>query len=187
MTELVKDRFDHLPGDVKRRGAYRGPARKGRGWAKFGAAVLATAVLAGGGIYAVSVIDQNVLGNFNDLITSPRYIPEKPEYVVPVADPEFDGAVQVTVLNGTEQAGVALTVGNLMRAEGWNIITTASASSNTIEKTIVYYNHLDAEAPARAVAELLSADGIELSTFLQGSRITVVVGTDYLAESEQDS
>src|SRR5690606_15177050 len=117
-----------------------------------------------------------VLGNFNDLVTPQRYIPEKAEYVIPVADPEFNGSLQVTVLNGTEEANLAITVGDLMRAEGWNIVTTASASSDTIEKTIVYYNHLSAEGPARAVADLISADGVELSTFLQGSRITVVVG-----------
>ena len=93
----------------------------------------------------------------------------------------------ITVLNGTKTVGLATKVGDYLVTQGWtgagiDVGTRANASSDTIDKTIVYYKDAADEAAARALVETLKVGTVRLTTDFN-DRITVVLGTDYKPQS----
>ncbi|MGB3413752.1 MAG: LytR C-terminal domain-containing protein [Microbacteriaceae bacterium] len=178
MAKMVSDSFDESSPEVTRVGAHRGPARRGRGWLKFGIMLASFAVLVGAGQFAISQWGASLVPSFDD--AKPQY-PEvaKPEYVIPVVDAVQDPKMPVTVLNGTPTSGFASVVGNFLVTKNYHVIARANASSHDLSETVIYYNHLSAEAAARAIASSLGVERVELATSYQGSPITVVVGSDY--------
>jgi hypothetical protein len=97
------DRFDEVP-DLKRVGAHRAPAPKGRGWIAFLVAVVATLVLVGVGTFALFGLNDRIdfFGGSQSPSATPTPTPT-PTEAAPVVDP----AASILVLNGTPTAGLA--------------------------------------------------------------------------------
>ncbi|MGI9822485.1 LytR C-terminal domain-containing protein [Agromyces sp. Marseille-Q5079] len=171
-----RDRFDSIPHGIERVGAHRAPQRRGARWIAFGWAVLATAVLTGIGIAGVVVVNDRV--DFSE--ASPSTTPAP----VVTAEPTIAADVPVTVLNGTETAGLAATAGDALTAAGIPVSTTANASEADITETVVYYATADLEGAARGVAQAIPGADVRLDAKFGeiGTPLVLVVGSDY-AES----
>ncbi|MCS5721075.1 LytR C-terminal domain-containing protein [Herbiconiux sp. CPCC 203407] len=172
-----EDSFDRLPAHRERVGAHRGPAPRGRGWMVLAWAALATVLLVGGGITYLAVINDNIqFTDSNSQAATPA--PEETAAPEPVA-PITDGTLAVTILNGTENVGLAGRVGEAAAAGGWNVATQANASTTDFATTTVYYEDPANEAAALGLAQLLGGAAIELSSNFPGAALTAVLGTDY--------
>lgn len=185
MANFPKDRFDSVPEDLLRVGAHRAPAKKGRGWLAFAWAALATLVLIAAGLYGLSVLRGSLQLPFVQASQTPTAsATPKP---TPTASPKLDATVPITILNGTKTVGLATTVGDNLVAQGWtgagtDLGTRANASSNTIDKTIVYYTTPEDEAAARALVQSLQVGEVRLSDSFN-DRLTIVLGSDYKPQS----
>jgi len=185
MANYPKDRFDSVPDDLLRTGAHRAPVKKGRGWIGFGWAAFATLVLVAAGLYGLALVRGSVQLPFQAQSPTPSASPTpKP---TPTAAPKLDPAVPVTVLNGTTTQGLATKVGDFLVTKGWtgaglDVGTRANASSNTVEKTVVYYKDAADEGAARALVQTLGVGTVRLTTDFN-DRITVVIGSDYKPQS----
>ncbi|MCS5732724.1 LytR C-terminal domain-containing protein [Herbiconiux daphne] len=180
MARFPEDTFDHLPAHRDRVGAHRGPRPRGRGWIVLAWAALATALLVGAGVTYLTVINDN--NQFDDAFggggTSSAAPSETPT-PTPVVTPVTDGTLSVTVLNGTENVGLAGRVGQAAIDAGWNVGTMANASSTDFATTTVYYEDPANEGAALGLAQALGTAATELSTSFPGAALTVVLGTDY--------
>lgn len=187
MASYPKDQFDELPDELLRVGAHRGPAPKGRGWIAFAWAALATGVLVVGGIYGLSRIDQSYSFDlpFAGGETSAPNVPtpEPTVAVEPVTDPNTipEREIVITVLNGTRTPGLESEAAGALTALAWNVGSTATASDNTIEETVVYYSNAEDEDVALGISQALGVGTIRLSDFFVGAKITIVLGSDYAA------
>ncbi len=185
MANFPKDRFDSVPEELLRVGAHRAPARKGRGWVAFAWAAFATLVLVAVGLYGLSVLKGSIQLPFAQTSQTPTAsATPKP---TPTASPKLDATVPITILNGTKTAGLATSVGNYLVAQGWtgastDLGTRANASSDTVDKTTVYYTTATDEAAARALVQSLKVGDIRLSKNFN-DRLTVVLGSDYKPQS----
>jgi hypothetical protein len=185
MANFPKDRFDSVPEDLLRVGAHRAPARKGGGWLAFAWAALATLVLIAAGLYGLSVLKGSLQLPFVQASQTPTAsATPKP---TPTASPKLDATVPITVLNGTKTVGLATTVGDYLVKQGWtgagtDLGTRANASSNTIDKTLVYYTTPEDEAAARALVQTLGVGDVRLSDSFN-DRLTIVLGSDYKPQS----
>ncbi|GAB3616376.1 LytR C-terminal domain-containing protein [Okibacterium endophyticum] len=182
-----KDRFDDQPDDLKRVGAHRAPAPKGRGWIVFMWAAIATVVLIVIGVVGLLVLDDRL-----DLGTdtgSSQTTPAPSEDPVPTVEPTIDPNAVITVLNGTATQGLSAAAISQLNSAGWSQpITNANASDNTIETTTVYYEDASQEGAARGIAVALGGAAIQLSSEFQvpnadgevpAAQIWVVLGADY--------
>ncbi|MFZ4894612.1 LytR C-terminal domain-containing protein [Plantibacter sp. Mn2098] len=182
------DRFDDVT-DLKRVGAHRAPAPKGRGWIAFLWAVIATLVLVGIGTWALFSLNSSV-----DFFQGPSKSPSSsasetpsatPEPVAPVVDPEAN----ILVLNGTPTSGLASEASTKLAGAGFTqSISTSDASTDTVEKSGIYYQDPSQEGAARAISNALGGIPIEVSQQYaipteEGDtpmlRIVVVLGADY--------
>jgi hypothetical protein len=185
MANFPKDRFDSVPEDLLRVGAHRAPARKGGGWLAFAWAALATLVLIAAGLYGLSALKGSLQLPFVQASQTPTAsATPKP---TPTASPKLDATAPITVLNGTKTVGLATTVGDYLVKQGWtgagtDLGTRANASSNTIDKTLVYYTTPEAEAAARALVQTLGVGDVRLSDSFN-DRLTIVLGSDYKPQS----
>lgn len=183
MANFAKDRFDELPSDLKRVGAHRAPASRGRGWVGFGWAALATVVLVVSGVFALSVMNEDFrLPFFQAEEDEPTIAPTVSE--APEAEPALDPEVAITVLNGTPMAGLATTVGDELVAKGWGgaalgVGSRANAADRDVDDTVIYYSDPSLEGAARQLVLDLGAGVIRLSDDYPNSPITVVLGADY--------
>lgn len=190
MASYPKDRFDELPEDLKRVGAHRGPRQKGRGWIALAWAVLATAVLVFGGLFAISRIFGIDLGL---PIFAVQQTPTPTPTAIPTMDPVLDPAalddagnradrnLKVSVLNGTATAGLQSTVAADLTAKNWVVANAIPASANDIPETYVYYSDELNEDVARGVVVALGIGQIRLvapETY-PAAAITVVIGADF--------
>jgi hypothetical protein len=173
-----EDSFDRLPAHRERVGAHRGPRPRGRGWMVLAWAALATVLLVGGGITYLAVINDNIQFTDSNPTAAETAAPEEAVEPEPVA-PIVDGTLAVTILNGTENVGLAGRVGEAAVAGGWNVATQANASASDFATTTVYYADPAYEAAALGLAELLGGASVELSTSFPGADLTAVLGTDY--------
>ncbi|GAA2239966.1 LytR C-terminal domain-containing protein [Herbiconiux moechotypicola] len=177
MAQYTHDSFDRLPERPARVGAHRGPRPRGRGWMVFAWAALATVVLVGLGIGYLAVINNNI--QFTDAFAgggaAATATPTPTEEPI---TPIVDGTLAVTVLNGTEVAGLAGAVGQVAVGAGWNVATTANASTTDFATTTVFYSDPVNEAAALGLAQTLGGVPTELSTSFDAA-LTVVLGTDY--------
>lgn len=187
MASTPRDRFDDLPDDLRRVGAHRAPAKRGRGWIAFAWAALATGVLVVGGLYGLSRVNPAISFELPELGGGPAQPgtsqTPKPE-VTPITDPGLvDPALQlsISVLNGSPTEGVQLTAADQIELAGWPKPAAAVAGSRGEETTVIYYNGSDYEPIALGLAELLGTDpaNIRNSDFYLGAKITIVLGADY--------
>lgn len=185
MANFPQDRFDSVPEDLLRVGAHRAPAKKGRGWIGFAWAAFATLVLVVVALYALSVMTDRIHLPFQAQSAAPSASPTPTS--APTTAPKLDATVPITVLNGTATPGLATQVGDYLVKQGWggasmDLGTRANASSDKIDKTIVYYKDAADEGAARALVESLKVGDVKLSADFN-DRITVVLGTDYKPQS----
>lgn len=179
MPRFPEDSFDRLPAPTGRVGAHRGPVPRGRGWRVLAWAALATVLLVGAGIGYLAIIDNN--NQFTDALGgagSSQAATEAPT-PTPTVAPVTDGTKSVTVLNGTEIAGLATRVGDAAVAGGWNVGSRANASTTDFATTTVYYADAANEGAALGLAQLLGGVPTELNASFPGADLTVVLGTDY--------
>lgn len=188
-----KDRFDDLPRRMDRVGAHRASTTRRRGWVTFWWALAATIVLIGLGVVGLFLANNRL--DFA-LPSAPSASPSAPATPAgtpapapttpPTPIPTLDPALQITVLNGTPGVGVAGGLAEVLGAAGWNVTTTADASSEDVPDTIVYYADATLEGAARGLAESVpSADILLSSDYAEsGADLTVVIGNDYEAPSE---
>jgi hypothetical protein len=202
MAKPPADRFDTVPADLHRTGAHRGPRRKGRAWIAFAWAALATGLIVAAGVIGLGVINNNIqftgiLGGTTASTSAPTPTPTATPTITPIVDP----ALSVTVLNGTETAGLAASVGDAMREAGWaGVGSTANASATDFKTTTVYYGDpaheaaalgladslfakATADAGANGVALSITAVRVEQSDQFQGANLTVVLGADFVEPS----
>jgi hypothetical protein len=179
MARFTEDSFDHLPPHRDRVGAHRGAKPRGRGWIVFAWAALATALLVGAGVTYLAVINNNI--QFIDALggSSSSAAPTETPTPTPVVTPVTDGTLDVTVLNGTDNAGLAGRVGQAAVDAGWKVGTMANASSTDFATTTVYYADPADEGAALGLAQVLGNVATEQSTSFPGAALTVVLGMDY--------
>lgn len=172
------DRFDEIPKDLDRVGAHRAPRKRGRGWIAFGWAALATIVLIAAG--AVGIM---VLNNGLDFTATPGSSASSTPRgsAGPTAAPTVDPSLSVTVLNGTDTAGLAASAATALTGQGWTVGATSNASTSDIKTTTVYYADATLEGAARGVASALPGASIALSSDFadSGAQIVAVLGADY--------
>lgn len=100
---------------------------------------------------------------------------EEPE---PTADPDL--ATDVIILNSTGTSGLAGRARDVLRDVGWTSVVTGNYSGTLPGSTVFYAEDDDVlEASARAVAEELGIDRIELDADEATQPITVVLEGDY--------
>jgi hypothetical protein len=188
MASFPKDRFDDLPSDLVRVGAHRAPRKKGGGWIGFAWAALATLVLTVGGLFVLSLVDPSVRFEIPGLpvASEPTETPEAETTptAIPLTDPAtLDPAreISITVLNGSTVEGQQDVVGASLSEQGWPVGSLASASSDDIEKTIVYYSNPADEEIARGLVQAIGLGDVRESTAFPGAPITIVLGADFQA------
>ncbi|MFB2554809.1 LytR C-terminal domain-containing protein [Herbiconiux liangxiaofengii] len=179
MPRFPEDSFDRLPADSGRVGAHRGPVPRGRGWRVLAWAALATALLVAAGVIYLAVIDDR--NQFTDVAggSSATAVPTDTATEAPAVTPVTDGTKSVTILNGTDNVGLATRVGDAAAAAGWNIGSRANATSTDFPTTTVYYADAANEAAALGLAQLLGGVPTELNASYPGADLTAVLGTDY--------
>lgn len=183
MARFPHDQFDEIPADLRRVGAHRAPAPRGRGWITVGWGVLAVVVLIAAGLFALSRLNPEFsiqLPSFSSATTAPS-IPPLPT-AEPVTDPEAvpdDLELSISVLNATATPEVEETVGDLIDEAGWPDPVRARAAADDVEETVVYYHSSAYEGVARGLVELLGVGRVVLSDVYPGAPVTVVVGSDF--------
>ncbi len=180
MPRFPEDSFDRLPAQPDRVGAHRGPRPRGRGWIVFAWAALATVLLVGAGVTYLAVVNNNI--QFTDAFgggsSTSSAVASDSATPTPTPVATTDPSLDVTVLNGTTNLGLASRVGDAAAAAGWTIATMANASATDVATTVVYYADPADEGAALGLAQLLGTTTIEQSTNYQG-KLTVVLGADY--------
>jgi hypothetical protein len=184
MANFRTDQFDHLPENVDRVGAHRGPKVKGRGWITFAWALLATAILVVGGLYVLSIFNNSIkfgLGTSTASTPTPTGTPTP--VITPIEDPTIPDVaarkITITVLNGTSIVGLQTKAATKLTAKGWNVIATANSTATNIKTSTVYYSSAADQDVAEGIQILLGAQDIQFSNAFLGSPITVVVGSDF--------
>ena len=186
MATFPKDQFDTLPEDLTRTGAHRAPKKKGGGWLGFLAAIVATALLVVGGLYAVASINSDIEFQIPGLGTESDEAAEPTVSATPTVEPLLNAAdldkkrkITITVLNGTEVSKLQEKAGKALKKLKWPVTSTTAASANDIEDTVVYYSNPDDEDVARGLVAALGTGTVRESTNFPGAPVTIVLGTDY--------
>jgi hypothetical protein len=179
MATYPSDQFDNLPDDLDRVGAHRGPKVRGRGWIAFGWAVLATVVLVIVGLFALQVIQGG--GDDSAVGPSDSQSPTPTPTISPITDPTTIASrhITITVLNGTATAGLESKATTALKAQHWNVTSSAPASTSSFKDTVIYYSLAANKDVALGVAKALGFTTVSLTDAFPGAPITVVLGTDY--------
>lgn len=172
------DRFDAIPSDIHRVGAHRAPAKRGSRWVWFAWMAGATIVIVGIGAVGIFVLKDRL-----DFSGAPGTVPhtsapsEPPIAAVPTIDP----SLSVTILNGTDVAGLAASAGKQLTNQGWLVGATSNASTEDITETTVYYADATLEGAALGLANSVEGAKVSFSPDFAGSgaQLTVVLGSDY--------
>lgn len=178
------DRFDQVPDDLERIGAHRAPRPKGYGWiwvAWCAGAVIVIVGLGTLGIFAINgTLDVSL--PFSKSTATATATPTPTPTITPAVNP----ALNVFVLNGTTETGLAADATTRLTAAGWKNLTPANASSTDIKTTTVYYSDPKNEGAALAVSQELDNAPIQVTQDFaaSGADITVVLGTDYKPSSK---
>jgi len=184
MARFPQDQFDEIPADLKRVGAHRGPARRGRAVVAAGWVVVVTLVLAGIGVFALTKILPGFEVSLPGIGAQPTDSATIPplEQAAPITDPAAvpDGVdLSISVLNATATEGLANVVGDRIADAGWPDPVRAAAAASDATETVVYYHSADYEGVARGLVELLGTGSVVLSDFFPGAPVTIVVGADF--------
>ncbi len=185
MANFRTDQFDDIPQNIDRVGAHRGPKVRGRGWFVLLWSILAVAVLTVGGLFVLQTLNKSVSffgGNVGAEPTATPTSSPTPQ-ITPITDPKTikSRKITVTVLNGTDIANEQSTVGKLLKGDGWNVTSEATASESNIKNTTVYYTNAVNKDVAEGIQLALGTGNIQLTstTVYPGASITVVIGSDY--------
>jgi hypothetical protein len=180
-SSFPKDRFDEIPDDLQRVGAHRAPRDSGRAWVWIAWSALAAAVLVAVGIFGLNALNGN--SSFKDTFTggtptpTATATPTPTPTIVPTVNPNL----AVTVLNGTNEDGLATDFTKTLQGAGWTKIVTANATKTDYTQTTVYYSVAANEGAAQAIAKLIpGATTAMTQDYVEtGADLTVVLGTDY--------
>ncbi|MGV8970582.1 MAG: LytR C-terminal domain-containing protein [Microbacteriaceae bacterium] len=185
MAKFPEDPFDDFPEDLARVGAHRAPKKRGGGWVGFAWAALATGLLVIGGLYATSLINNEISFEIPGFVEEPVVetpTPTPTPTAEALTDPTLiDPArlITITVLNGTPLVGLQNTASDSLTALGWPVVSAAKASTTDIEETLVYYSNPADEDIARGLVLALGVGDVRESTAFLGAPVTVVLGADY--------
>jgi hypothetical protein len=178
MAKFSRDQFDDLPADLARVGAHRAPPRAGQGWITFAWAALFT------GLFVVAgTLGLNALRGLSFLGEPPvsSATPSAEVTADPVLDPttiDPARAISITVLNGTTTVDIEKTAGEALRAKGWPVGATLTATNRDEPTTVIYYGNPANEDVARGLVLALGVGEIRESTAF-AAPITIVIGADY--------
>lgn len=188
MASSPLDRFDDIPRDLRRVGAHRAPARRGRGWVNFAWASLATAVLIVGGLYGLSRVNPAISFDIPVLAGEGAQpgstVTPQPE-TTPLTDPALvDPKLKLTisVFNASPTDDQQDVAAAQIELAGWPTPAAAVAATRDQESTTIYYNGAQYEAIALGLAQLLGVDpenAVNSDAYL-GAWVTVVLGADYV-------
>ncbi|WIE75295.1 LytR C-terminal domain-containing protein [Curtobacterium sp. MCSS17_007] len=194
MTErFPRDRFDDVT-DGPRVGAHRGARRRGRGWAAFAWAALATGVLVLVGVLVLALLNGSY--SFPGATSSPSRSsspsatasagPSEPsetasptEEAPGAASPADQGATSVVVLNGTTTTGLAARASASLTSAGWKVTSTGDAGTTGATTSTVYYQQAEQQAVAQGVADALGITAVQQSAAFPNADVSVVLGADY--------
>lgn len=106
-------------------------------------------------------------------------VPQEPasESAAPT-EAAVDKTRSVRVLNGTGRSGLAGSVAQKLRNNGWAIRSTDNWTGNSLSGSVIYYPQENRRANAEAVGELLGITNIVQNANVS-SFVTVVVGPGY--------
>jgi type IV pilus biogenesis protein CpaD/CtpE len=174
-----KDRFDLIPDDLERVGAHRAPRERGRTWVWVAWSAAAVVVLVGIGVIGLFALNGTLA--FKDPFAGSSATPTATPTPTPTVVPTVNPALQVIVLNGTNEDGLATELSKKLEAAGWANVTTANATQTDITQTTIYYSDPANEGAARAMAASIpGANVAETQDFAAtGAALTVVIGSDY--------
>jgi hypothetical protein len=197
MTRFPRDRFDDVA-DGPRVGAHRGAGRRGRGWVVFAWAALATGVLVGIGVLALTLLNGSFQFDEGDTAGAPSSsassvpsgsatpgddgsddtgsaTPAAPS----AAAPSDQGSTTLVVLNGTSTSGLAASGRTKLTTAGWTVTSTGDAGTTGAGQTIVYYQQESQAAVAEGVAKSLGVSAVQRSSAFPNADVSVVLGADY--------
>ena len=188
MASTPLDRFDDIPHDLRRVGAHRAPAKRGRGWVNFAWAALATGVLVVGGLYGLSRVNPAISFEIPVLAGGEAEpgstATPKPE-ATPLTDPSLvDPALELTlsVFNASPTDDQQDAAAAQIELAGWPEPASAVAATRDQESTVIYYNGAQYESIALGLAQLLGIDAANTvnSDAYLGAWVTIVLGADYV-------
>lgn len=190
---FLPDRFDEISRDSRYVGLHR---RERSSWSMFapmGIGLAAIVVLVLGGLWFVDRSDDYLELDLSGAVAlQGQPPPEEPAVVEaevpaepqPITDPsEVDVRdVSITVLNGTQSAGLAARAGERLSSVGWPEPTATNAESSDVAQSVVAYSDDDDRGIALGIAQLLGIveDQVVQTSAYPGVRITVVLGGDYV-------
>ncbi len=107
--------------------------------------------------------------------------PEAPAESPPAGTPppEPDLATPVTVFNSTSVQGLASDAADQLEDAGWSEVGSGNYSGGTLPASTVFYGAAELEVSARAVAEVLGIEAVELSESGASDGIEVVLERDF--------
>ncbi|MEP6844135.1 MAG: LytR C-terminal domain-containing protein [Pseudolysinimonas sp.] len=185
MASFPPDEFDEIPTDLARVGAHRAPPKRGLGWARFGWAALATAVLVIAGLFGLSLLNPEFKldlpfgGNTPSAQPSISATPAAAAVTDPTkVDPAL--GLSISVLNGSKKDGQQDKAGDAIKAAGWPDPARAVSTTRAEKTTVVYYSSSAFEGIARGMVVLLGVGTIQLSDAFPGAPVTIVLGDDYI-------
>jgi hypothetical protein len=185
MASFPPDQFDEIPTDLVRVGAHRAPAKRGRGWVRFGWAALATAALVIAGLFGLSLLNPAFKlelpfgGSTASATPSISATPTAEAVTDPTTvDPALN--LSISVLNGSKTDGQQDKAGDAIKAAGWPDPARANSTTRSAKTTTIYYSSAPFEGIARGMAVLLGVGTIQLSDAFPGAPITIVIGDDYV-------
>jgi hypothetical protein len=189
MAKFLSDRFDEIPTPVARVGAHRAGRSRVRALVPVAWAALASGVLVVVGLYSLSLISDRVTFEIPGLsgaepapLEETPQLPAPPESVEPITDPALatlsDGFT-ITILNGTEVAGLGALARDALVGPGWPVGTVTAAAQRNLAETIVFFSDPTLEGVAAGMVALLGVGTIELTDAFPGAPITIALGIDF--------
>lgn len=189
MATTPRDRFDDIPDDLRRVGAHRAPAKRGRGWINFAWAALATGLLIVGGLYGLSRVNPAISFELPSLgdpgVAQPTGTSTPRPSATPLTDPDLvdkDLRLSISVLNGSPTDRQQEVAATQIALAGWPKPAATVASARDLEDTFIYFNGAQYESIALGLAELLGTDPEKVlnSDAFPAAPVTIVLGADYV-------
>jgi hypothetical protein len=97
----------------------------------------------------------------------------------PAPAPEPDLATPVTVFNSTSVSGLAADAAYQLEDAGWSEVDAGNYPGGTLPSSTVFYGTAELEVSARAVADVLGIDVVELAESDTTEGIEVVLERDF--------
>jgi hypothetical protein len=97
----------------------------------------------------------------------------------PAPPPEPDLTTPVTVFNSTSVSGLAADAADQLADAGWSDVDSGNYPGGTLPSSTVFYGTAELEVSARAVADVLGIDVVELAESDTTEGIEVVLERDF--------